>query len=158
MKRILSLLAVLAFSAVLSAPLLAQANPFLGTWKLNVAQSTFSGPAPKSLTRTVVAAGKSVRYTFKVVDADGNSLEYGFATDYDGKYDAVTGTGMPGGADSIATKRVGSNKTQSILKKGTIQIATAQAEVSKDGKVCTVTIKGTVDEKDFASKSVYDKQ
>lgn len=159
MKRILFLLTVLALSAVLSAPLLAQANPALGTWKLNVAKSTFSGTAPKSLTRTVVAEGKAVKYTFSGVDADGKSLEYSFTTSYDGKDEAVTGNGMPGGADTIAGKRVGSNKTESTLKKGGKAIMTAESVVSKDGKVCTVTVSGkTADGKDFTSKSVYDKQ
>jgi hypothetical protein len=56
MKRILALIPVLALS--LNALLLAQENPFVGTWKLNVAKSNFTGmQPPKSETRTVVAQG-----------------------------------------------------------------------------------------------------
>jgi hypothetical protein len=55
MKRVLFVLSLLVLSSV---PLLAQDNPFAGTWKLNLTKSKFEpGPAPKSLTRTIVAQG-----------------------------------------------------------------------------------------------------
>ncbi len=62
MKRALFVLSLLVLSSV---PLLAQDNPFVGTWKLNLAKSKFEpGPAPKSQTRTVVAQGDGAKYTF----------------------------------------------------------------------------------------------
>ena len=54
----------IAFTAVcavaLSVSSTAQApDPFVGTWKLDVAKSTYKpGPAPKSLTVVIEAAGK----------------------------------------------------------------------------------------------------
>jgi len=66
---------------------------------------------------------------------------------------------MPAGADTIAIKLVGTNKAEAIQKKGGKEVAKAEAEVSKDGEVSTVKIKGkTVDGKDFHSETVYDKQ
>src|SRR5271170_6242440 len=58
MKRILLLLAALAFSTVaagtLKAQTMTQASPFLGTWKMNVQKSKVTGiPMPKSLTREI---------------------------------------------------------------------------------------------------------
>ena len=143
-----------------SVPLLAQDNPFAGTWKLNLAKSKFEpGPVPKSQTRTVVAQGDGAKYTFDGVAADGKPFSYSFTVKYDGKDYAVTGTGMPAGADTIAIKLVGSNKAEATQKRGGKEVAKAEAEVSKDGKVSTVKIKGkTVDGKDFHSETVYDKQ
>ncbi|MGH9745057.1 MAG: hypothetical protein ACRD59_02955 [Candidatus Acidiferrales bacterium] len=160
MKRILFLVTLLALSAVAAGPLMAQDNPFVGTWKLNVAKSKFTGaPAPKSSTREVVAEGKGAKYSFTTVAADGSSVSYSFITNYDGKDAAVTGTGMPGGADSIAIKRVTSHKAAATLKKDGKEIGTAQAEVSKDGKVSTVTLKmKSADGKEASATSVYDKQ
>jgi hypothetical protein len=66
---------------------------------------------------------------------------------------------MPGGADTIAIKRVGTNKAEATLKKGGKEIGKSQAEVSKDGLVSTVKSKGkTPDGRDFSTDSVYDKQ
>jgi len=56
MKRIMGLTAVVVMSLAASGVLLAQENPFLGTWKLNVAKSKYSGVhSPNSETRTAVA-------------------------------------------------------------------------------------------------------
>jgi hypothetical protein len=157
MKRVLFVLSLLALSSV---PLLAQDNPFVGTWKLSLAKSKFEpGPAPKSQTRTVVAQGDGAKYTFDGVAANGTPFSYSFTVKYDGKDYPVTGTGMPAGADAIAIKLVGTNKAEAIQKKGGKEVAKAEAGVSKDGKVSTVKVTGkTMDGKDFHSESVYDKQ
>lgn len=160
MKRNLCVLAFVIFTAVVAAPLFAQENPFLGTWKLNVAKSKFEpGPAPKNLTRTVTAEGSGAKYNFEGVAADGSSFSYSFVSNYDGKDSPVTGTGTPGGADTIALKRVDAHKVEGTLKRGGKEIAKVTAEVSKDGKVSTVKSKGkNPDGKEFSSESVYDKQ
>ena len=95
MNRVLWLVCVLALAAVAAGSLPAQSNPFVGTWKLNLSKSKFDGmPAPRSLTRTVVAEGAGAAYTFSGVDADGKPIEYSFTSNYDGKDSAVTGSGM----------------------------------------------------------------
>jgi hypothetical protein len=160
MKPFLFALCFLILTSVAAAPLLAQGNPFVGTWKLNVAKSKFEpGPAPKSQTRTIVAQGDGAKYSFEGVAGDGTAYSYTFTVTYDGKDYPITGTGMPGGADTIAIKRVGTNKAEATLKKGGKEIGKSQAEVSKDGLVSTVKSKGkTPDGKDFSTDSVYDKQ
>jgi hypothetical protein len=157
MKRVLFVLSLLVLSC---GTLLAQDNPFVGTWKLNLAKSKFEpGPAPKSQTRTVVAQGDGAKYSFEGVAADGTAFSYSFTVSYDGKDYPITGTGAPAGADTIAMKRSGTNKAEATEKKGGKEVAKAEAEVSKDGKVATVKIKGkTVDGKDFHSEAIYDKQ
>ena len=157
MKRVLFVLSLLVLSSV---PLLAQDNPFVGTWKLNVAKSKFEpGPGPKSQTRTVVAQGEGAKYSFVGIGADGTPFSYSFTVNYDGKDYPMSGTGMPGGADMIAIKRIGTNKAEATLKRGGKEIGKSQAEVSKDGTVSTVKSKGkTPDGKDYSTDSVYDKQ
>ncbi len=159
MKRSCVVLA-LVFCIAMSGTLCAQDNPFTGTWKLNTAKSKFEpGPGPISMTRTITAKGTGASYSFEAVGADGASIAYGFSTNYDGKDSTVTGTGAPGGADTIALKRVSSRKVEGTLKKAGKEIGKVSAEVSSDGKVSTVKSKGkTADGKDFSTESVYDKQ
>lgn len=160
MKRSLCVLAFVLFTALVVAPAFAEDNPFLGTWKLNVAKSKFEpGPAPKSLTRTITAQGSGAKYSFEGVAADGTSFSYSFVSNYDGKDSAITGTGTPGGADTVALKRIDAHKIEGTLKKAGKEIGKITAEVSKDAKVATVKSKGkTADGKEFVSDSVYDKQ
>jgi hypothetical protein len=143
MKRILMMAAIALFAVVLSAPLQAQSNPLVGTWKLNAAKSKFDpGPAPKGLTRKVEAEGDGVKYTFEGVGADGKPLSYGFSVKFDGKDNPIMGP-MPSGADTISAKRIDANTYEATLKKGGKEIGKAKVTVSKDGKITTVDSKGT---------------
>jgi hypothetical protein len=159
MKRLLqsAVITVLAFAA--SATLRAQANPLLGTWKLDVTKSKFDpGPGYKSRTRTVEAQGDGVKYTFEGVSADGKPVAYGFSVNFDGKDNPVTGS-MPNGADTISAKRIDSNHYVATQKKGGKQVGISNVTVSKDGKITTVDARGTTAS---GAKShdvqVYDKQ
>jgi hypothetical protein len=160
MKRAFWLVCVLVLSTVAAGTLPAQSNPFIGTWKLNLSKSKFDGiPAPKSLTRTVVADGAGANYTFSGEDADGKPIEYSFTSHFDGKDCAVTGSGMPGGADTVAMTRVNSNMIRTVLKKGGTAIGVSNTEVSRDGKVSIVKVGGVYpDGKKFNMVSVYDEQ
>jgi hypothetical protein len=160
MKRLLYLFAFLLLTTVAVRPLLAEDNPFVGTWKLNTAKSKFEGaPAPKSQTRTITAEGNSVKYSFEGVAADGTPFAFSFVTNYDGKDCPVTGTGTPAGADSISLKRVNTHKIEGVLKKGGKEVGRVTSEVSKDGKVATVKGEGKgADDKVYSTDTVYDKQ
>jgi len=160
MRRMMFVLTVLLFGAVAASPILAQDNPFLGTWKLNTAKSKAEGMTlPKSLTRTVTADGKSMKYSFEGVGADGTAVAYSFSTNFDGKASVVTGTGTPGGADGITLKHVSATRTEATLTKGGKEIGKSEAEVSKDGKTTTLKAKGKgADGKEWSSTTVYDKQ
>lgn len=119
MRRTLFAFALFVLAAVVASPLLAEDNPFVGTWKLSTEKSKFKpGPGPKSQTRTVVTQGDGAKYSFEGVAADGSTVSYSFSTNYDGKESTVTGSGMPGGADTIALKRVSSHGVVATLKKG----------------------------------------
>jgi hypothetical protein len=157
--QLLKFVTICTLAAVVCAPALAQSNPAVGTWKLNVEKSKYNpGPAPKSLTRTLEAQGDNVKYSFEEVSADGTGVAYSFTVAYDGKEAPITGS-MPGGADAISIKRIDSNTFETTLTKAGKVIGTAKSEISRDGKVTTVTAQGTnADGQATTSSAVYDKQ
>ena len=160
MKRLLVFATVVALSLVTSGLLLAQSNPEVGTWKLNVARSKYVGTqAPKNNTTTIIAQGDGAKVSVAGVAADGTRITYSYTTNYDGKDSAIAGVGAPGGEDSIAIKRVDANTTTSTAKKAGKVIRTTRTVISKDGKVRTITTKGTDDQgKPVSATVVYDKQ
>ncbi len=156
MKRVLTYFAVVVLLALASVQVIAQSNPLLGTWKLDVAKSKYTGmPMPKEMTRTVEADGDSVKYTFAGTAADGSAISYSFSVKYDGKDYPISGT-APGGMDMIAIKRVNANSYEAAQKKGGKVVANTKVEISKDGKVTTITSKSAVDSSHYVA--VYDKQ
>ncbi|HXX45270.1 MAG TPA: hypothetical protein VEJ38_11105 [Candidatus Acidoferrales bacterium] len=159
MKRILTLVAALALPLVAAGVLLAQGNPFVGTWKLNVAKSKFTGiQAPKSETRTVVAQGQGEKLTYEGTAADGSPIAYSFATNLDGKDSPISGS-HPLGSDTVAVTRVDANTVTSISKKAGKTIFRTRTVVSKDGKVSTQTTKGVNgDGQPINITTVWDKQ
>ena len=157
--RLLKFASILVLAAVACAPAFAQSNPAIGTWKLNVEKSKYNpGSAPKSLTRTLEAQGENVKYSFEGVSAEGTGVAYSFTVAFDGKESPITGS-MPGGADAISIKRIDASTFEATLTKAGKVIGTAKSEISKDGKVTTVTAQGTNAEgQATTSSAVYDKQ
>jgi hypothetical protein len=160
MKRVSIILAVVVLCLGVPGLMLGQDNPNIGTWKLNTGKSKYAGvPAPKSLTRTVTADGDSVKYSFEGTGADGTALAYGFTLKYDSNDAAITGSGMPYGADQIAIKRVNAHTFSATLKKDGKVIGTSRSVVSHDGKTTTLIAKGTgADGKAVSSTQIYEKQ
>ena len=159
MKRALRFAVITLLAVAGSSAVRAQSNPLVGTWKLNLTKSKYDpGPAPKSLTRTVEAQDNGVKYTFEGVAADGKPIAYGFSVQFDGKDSPVTGS-MPNGADTISAKRIDANHYVATQKKGGKEVGISKVAVSKDGKVTTVDVTGTIagggKEHDV---QVYDKQ
>ena len=118
------------------------ADPFAGTWRLNLAKSKYSpGPAPKSTTTTIAAAGQGYRFSVRQEPMSGPALEWSFTTALDGKDVPVTGNNP--NADTVAGKRVDARTIEIVNKKGG-KITTTQSNViSADGKTRTVTTTGT---------------
>jgi hypothetical protein len=70
-------LSVAAASVFAGAMLAQAADPQVGTWKLNVAKSTYSpGPAPKSGTSKIEAAGAGTKVVVDQVLADGTTRHW----------------------------------------------------------------------------------
>jgi hypothetical protein len=149
--------AKLAFALLGFAAVLVAADPFVGTWKLNVAKSKYSpGPPPKSATITYQETTEGIRRTGESVDAEGKTTSFEYIAKYDGKDYPVSGSD---GYDEIALKQINDRTVEAILKKSGKVVITARRVVSKDGKVMTLTITGT-DAKGRKMKNiaVYEKQ
>ena len=131
----------LGLSAVLVAAAFAQADPQVGVWRLNVAKSKFSpGPAPKSASTTIEAAGKGTKVVVDQVMTDGPKRHWEFTADYDGKDSPVTGNNPD--SDTVARTRLNATTVQTVSKKGGKVTVTQTSAVSSDGKTRTVTTKG----------------
>jgi hypothetical protein len=156
-------LAVVAVGLVIliAGTALAQSsNSSLGTWKLNVAKSTYdAGTAPKSLTITNEAAGAGVKSTSDGVTGDGTVVRREYTVNYDGK-DYVTGDlSRDGVAVTRVDTRVDANTVKTIYKRGGTVTTTMTAVVSSDGKTMTCTIQITSERgQTFTSVAVFDKQ
>lgn len=135
------------------------ADNTIGTWKLNVAKSTYT-PAPmpvKSLTVTREASDGGVKQTVTGERADGTPASGSYTAKYDGKEVQVTGNSP---YDTIAIKQVNANTlTEERKKTGGSYKATSRIVVSNSGKTMTTTVKGTnADGKEFTQTFVFDKQ
>jgi hypothetical protein len=161
MKRTLTIFAVVFLVLTASGVLLAQGEPFNGTWKLNVTKSKYSAGLPlKSDSRTYDSSSDGVKVTVERVTGDGSKQQYGINAKYDGKDYPITGQG-PFGADTISYKmRTDSSTTVATLKKSGSKLRfTTTSVVSRDGKALTLTSKGVdSDGKPLDAVLVYDKQ
>lgn len=150
-KSLLAASAVVVFTSGLSA----QADPTIGTWKLNVAKTKYNaGQAPKSTTLVITAAGQGVKLTSDTVLADGSARKISYTAAYDGKDAAVTGTPD---YDSISLKKTATGMDGSRKKAGKV-VQTFSRVVSADGKTMTVTSTGTNATGKVDNVQVYDKQ
>ena len=147
-----------AMLAVASFAIAQSADPFVGTWKLNVAKSTYSpGPAPKSATSTYAAAGKGYKITVRSEPASGPAQEWTYTSDLDGKDAPVSGNNP--NADTVAVKRIDANTLESVGKKGGKVMTTQKNVVAPDGKTRTVTTTGTnAQGQKVNNVAVYEKQ
>jgi len=148
-------IAALLATAAMPALLLA-ADARLGTWKFNPAKSKFDpGPAYKSRTVKVEAAGEGIKVSVDGVTADGKPDVYSYTAQYDGKDNPVVGNPL---ADTIAYKKIDDYTTEATTKKGGQVAAQVAILVAKDGKTMTVTTKGTNAKGPFTNVAVYDRQ
>ena len=138
----------------------AQSDPRNGTWKLNIAKSTYSpGPPPRSLTLTRIseAAGQGFRSTFEGIDAQGNPVKVVFGPYlYDGKSYPVTGSLA---TDTVSYKTVSDSTTEVTLMKAGKVVGATIIVWSADGKTMTQTATGTDPSgRPVNNVSVYDRQ
>jgi hypothetical protein len=135
-----SVASVLACLAVLSVFLAAQADPAIGTWKLNTAKSTYvPGPLPKSNTVTIVAVASGYHVTAKGEDAAGQPTGIDYTVTFDGKDSPVKGAPA---YNTTSLKRIDASTTEQIRKKEGKTVQTATRKISADGKTMTVTTRG----------------
>lgn len=145
--------------AVASVPGGAQDEPRVGTWELNLANSSFSpGPPPRKQTLTFEAAGPHWMALLQGIDASGKSINpdmNNLTINFDGK-DHPTATVN---YDTTAWKRIRADKYEVIRKRAGKIVMTSTNVVSEDGKTMTITTKGVeADGRSIYNVRVYDKQ
>ena len=132
------------------------ADAVVGTWKLNVSKSKFTGTAPKSATRAYAESADGTVLDQKMVGADGKETSMHTTLKYDGKDHPITGNPD---ADSGAGKAIDAHTSEFTLKKGGKVVGSVHRVVSADGKTLTVNNKGThPDGKTYDDTLVFDKQ
>ena len=91
-RRVVQSVACFGVLALLTGAAFAQSDPQVGVWKLNIAKSKYSpGPAPKSGSTRIEAAGAGAKVTVDQEIADGTKRHWEFTANYDGKDSPVTG-------------------------------------------------------------------
>ena len=136
------ILGAIALAAVPVAVAAQTTEPIVGTWKLDPAKSTYKpGPAPKSTTVVIEAAGKGIKVAVDTVNADGSPLKWGFTSLRDGKEEApVTGNPL---FDTVTATRESANAGTNLYKKGGKVVMTTKVAIAADGKSMTLTSTGT---------------
>ncbi len=124
------------------------ADPWVGTWKVNVAASTYSpGPPPKSNTRTIEDWGGGVFVsTAKGVNGQGNPTWAHYTFRFDGKDYPYAASTLPGASalfTTIAIKRGDAGTWAATSKVNGKVTTTTTYTISKDGKTVTGRQKGT---------------
>ncbi len=151
----------LALGAVLlgltSAQLAAQANPFVGTWKMDVTKWTGTpGPAPKAVTVKTEVAGTAFKTTVTGTAADGKPINMSYTMAYDGKDAPVSGSAD---YDTQNAKMIDANTRHTVRKKSGKDVLTVHSVMSKDGKHYTATTTGVnAKGEKVNTTAVYDRQ
>lgn len=138
MRRATIVLAILGLAGSLWA-----ADPHVGTWKLNIAQSKFSPsyPAPKEATFVFRTVGDQIEWVLTGIDASGSPMSSKGAYPLEGGL-VKWGVAPPGVADStiITTVITPYESYETFLKDGKQQQVN-HIVVSKDGRTTRETIK-----------------
>ncbi|MEP6918705.1 MAG: hypothetical protein ABJC89_23905 [Acidobacteriota bacterium] len=110
------------------------ADPLIGTWTLDPAQSKFSqGTGPKSLVLTFESTPDGLKYLSDLVAPDGQTSREAFTAKTDGKDYPVAGLPF----DTVAMSTQGNVRTRVDKKAGKV-VMTYNGTLSADGRTLTV--------------------
>lgn len=149
---------VLILSCLASLTVAAQAaDPFLGTWTLNVPKSQTAYRSGKTI---VEADGDGIRTTADMVSGDGTAYHFTWTAKYDGQDNPVLGASPYGsGVHAIALTRIDSHTAKIVTKLDGKVTITQTLVVSADGKARTIHTTGTDGKgQPVDSTAVYEKQ
>lgn len=115
-------------------------DPRTGTWRLNVAKSTYKpGPAPKSQTVRVEPSGQGERVRSEAINTNGTRVITEYTAAFDGTDYPLKGSPV---ANTVSLKRIDARITERVDKKDGHVVLVYKRVVSDDGKTMTVTING----------------
>ena len=140
MRRMIHTLAVTAvMAAALGATMAAQeADPMVGTWKLNVAKSTFvPGPPPKSGLVVIKQMGDKRNVALDLELSTGRMIHFEYTGVQDGSDTPVPGGGQ---VDTVQERRINIRTVARDDKKNGKVTRHQYSSVSVDGKTLTAAI------------------
>jgi hypothetical protein len=116
-------------------------DPVLGTWRLNVEKSKFMpGPGWQSHTRVYRSTPAGVSVTWTGIGGRGEKMQVTYTYKYDGRDYRMAGSGS---YDTLNAVRIDALTVESEEKRNGKTVGIAMRTVSTDGKVLTITDKGT---------------
>ena len=139
------------------------ADPFAGTWKVDIAKSKYSGPdkPPKEATVVIEEHGDQVAVSVKGTGADGSPISVKYTVVRTGGEAAKFSEGGPPAGVSVvyAKKKADARSLDTTTTRDGKVIETGHGAVSADGKTFTITSKGTDPQgKAFETVQVYERQ
>jgi len=140
-SRSLTLLVGLVMAFVSVTASAQGSDPMVGTWKLDLAHSTYSpGPAPKSQTIVIAGTDQARKLTVDLTPATGDPVHW--------EVSGAAGTdlkvvGKNPNADTYVFTRVNATTLEAQYKLAGKPTIKQTAVVSADGKMLTVTGTGT---------------
>lgn len=143
-------------TAFVGGAALAQGEAFNGTWKLNVAKSTFNpGPGPKDQTIVIAGTDAARKISVDLTPQNGNAVHWEVAGAIGAQLPVV---GTNPNADTYVFTRINATTLEAqYLREGKPTIKQT-AVVSADGRTLTVTGTGTNAQGSAVNNvAVYDK-
>ena len=126
----------------------------LGAWTLNRAKSTFSGAVPYRRVIKFEVVGDAIRETIYTMSADKPSVLIQYNARFDGNDYPITNSTL----STVSLKRVDDRTVERIGKIQGQVVETETRTLSDNGRVLTVTTKGTMGGTEYTSVQVYDRQ
>jgi len=145
-----------AFLFIGAVALFAADSPFVGTWKLNAAQSKLEGSGMGQATVRIESDSNGLKGSVEGADPQGQPITYSYQLPLDGTDGTFTGNAN---VDAVSAKRVNDNTLNVTGKKSGNVVWTDRRVVSSDGKTMTLTRDGTNPQgQKYHAVAVFDKQ
>jgi hypothetical protein len=138
MRKPMYLLALLGLAVTLFG-----ADPFSGTWKLNIAKSKFPAgrnPAPKEITAVIREQVDETEVTVKGTAVDGSPIAAHYTVPP--KRKGALKSAEDSAGSTVTSRRIDDRTIDSATTRDGKQIQTSHSVVSRDGKTLRMTIRG----------------
>jgi hypothetical protein len=131
-------------------------DPFVSSWILDADKSQFvPGPGPEDRKMIFEAKENGIRHTTKTLNAFLSTTDdIDYTAKFDGKDYPITGTGL----DTVSLKRIDANTIERTGKVRGKVTETGAMKVSADGKVLTVSLKGSYNGQDYSSVQILTRE
>jgi hypothetical protein len=156
-RRYSAVFAIVVAGTVLSGiSLLAQKDPILGSWKLDVAKSTFPAAAPARRTMTFATVPNGIKQSIATTTSGNAEVTYNlvYTAKFDGKdYPADVASSF----NTIEMKRIDARTIERIGKEHGKVVETETYTVSPDGKTLSVKQEGDNNGVPFKTAQVFER-